>query len=202
MVASALCAAAPPGHETGPVPNEPYRHVPPGLDATLAATTARVVLATTAGRTTRGLIATSAEHGPQVSMFVQPSAFVIKGAPPGGVVVVEATPVALAGAAIKGRQVSNVYALRARSTAGPVALTPGVQPLTVSLRGFETELSLCPDEAAVWATLPGVANSIGTLTLNSDTITGNNANTTQARLRKWMNTRIAIAPSEYHAAVS
>lgn len=38
--------------------------------------------------------------------------------------------------------------------------------MTRELRGFETELSLCPDEAAVWATLPGVANSIGTLTLH------------------------------------
>jgi hypothetical protein len=34
------------------------------------------------------------------------------------------------------------------------------------LRGFATELSLCPDEASVWATLPGVTNSIGTLTLH------------------------------------
>lgn len=38
--------------------------------------------------------------------------------------------------------------------------------MTRELRGFETELSLCPDEASVWATLPGVANSIGTLTLH------------------------------------
>ena len=38
--------------------------------------------------------------------------------------------------------------------------------MTRELRGFATELSLCPDEASVWATLPGVTNSIGTLTLH------------------------------------
>jgi DinB superfamily len=38
--------------------------------------------------------------------------------------------------------------------------------MTRELDGFATELSLCPDEATVWATLPGVANSIGTLTLH------------------------------------
>ena len=38
--------------------------------------------------------------------------------------------------------------------------------MTRELRGFATELSLCPDEASVWAILPGVANSVGTLTLH------------------------------------
>jgi uncharacterized damage-inducible protein DinB len=38
--------------------------------------------------------------------------------------------------------------------------------LTRELRGFSTELSLCPDEASVWAILPGVTNSIGALTLH------------------------------------
>ena len=38
--------------------------------------------------------------------------------------------------------------------------------MTRELRGFSTELSLCPDEASVWTTLPGVTNSIGTLTLH------------------------------------
>ena len=38
--------------------------------------------------------------------------------------------------------------------------------MTRELRGFATELSLCPDEASVWTTLPGVSNSIGTLTLH------------------------------------
>ena len=38
--------------------------------------------------------------------------------------------------------------------------------MTRELRGFATELSLCPDDTSVWATLPGVSNSIGTLTLH------------------------------------
>jgi hypothetical protein len=34
------------------------------------------------------------------------------------------------------------------------------------LSAFSRELDLFPDEALIWATVPGVANAVGTLTLH------------------------------------
>lgn len=136
VVVLALSAAAPPRHETGPVATEAYRHVPPLAGATAPAATARVSLQFTAGRTTQGLIVRSAERVPQVSLFVPPAAFSVGAG--SGTVVVEAAPVEPTGELVTGTRVSNVYVVRARSAAGPVTLQKAVQPLAITLRGFET----------------------------------------------------------------
>lgn len=132
-----LSAAAPPQHETGPVATEPYRHVPPAAGSAESATTARVSLQLNAGRTARGLIVRSAERVPQVSLFVPPAAFTVPA--PSGAVVVEAVPVVPSGPQVAGRRVSNVYAVRASSSAGTPTLQQDGQPLAITLRGFETE---------------------------------------------------------------
>lgn len=40
------------------------------------------------------------------------------------------------------------------------------QVLVRELDGFEREIALCPDDAALWRTAPGVSNALGTLVLH------------------------------------
>ena len=102
-------------------PDEPYRYVAPpaGATATAEATTARATSPVVAGVSSYGLSVTTAESGPQFSLYVPPRAFAVTGSR----LVVEATPLAPtdqpAGARIDG----NVYVV-AFPGAGTVSLTP------------------------------------------------------------------------------
>src|SRR5881409_3272013 len=88
-----LSPAAVPLYDGVGFPDEPYRFVPPRGDNP-AATTATVSLRVSGGVNSGGLLANSAELGPQVSVYAPPRAFQ---APAGSTAPIRltATPVAV-----------------------------------------------------------------------------------------------------------
>lgn len=116
------------------VPDEPYRFVPPRGDDARQATTAQIVLELTAGRNPGGLVAISAEAGPQVTVYAPPQAFAVPRAG-SGQLVVRAEAIALERPSPGGELESNVYRLTLTSNAGPVTLRPEAQPPLITLRG-------------------------------------------------------------------
>ncbi len=149
-------------------PDEPYRYAParPGAPA---ATGAQVRLAVAGGSNTVGLIANSAEVGPQVSVYAPPHAFAAAGTAP---VVVAARPVPLVAPAPLGRTDSAVYAVSFTSAAGPVTLVPAAQKPMITMRS----VSSAPDEpvlvfrtraGSTWQELPTrrVGRDLSTATL-------------------------------------
>jgi hypothetical protein len=113
-------------------PDEPYRFEPPRA-GTAAATTAQIRLPVSGGVNTGGLIANSAEVGPQVSFFAPPHAFAVKGT---SAISVAARPVALVPPAPPGKLDSNVYDVSFVSPDGPVALVPAAQPPAITMRSL------------------------------------------------------------------
>jgi hypothetical protein len=114
-------------------PDEPYRYIParPGTGAAGPATVATATLKVAGGVNTGGLIANSAEVGPQVSVYLPPRAFSTTGTGP---VVVTATPVLPIAPLPPGVLDSNIYSLTFTSTGGTVTLVPSAQSPTVTMR--------------------------------------------------------------------
>jgi hypothetical protein len=114
-------------------PDEPYRFLParPGSGAAGPATVATVTLKVSGGVNTGGLIANSAELGPQISVFAPPRAFATTGT---SAVVLTATPVLPVEPLPSGTLDSNVYNLSFTSTGGEVTLVPGAQSPTITMR--------------------------------------------------------------------
>jgi hypothetical protein len=111
-------------------PDEPYRFVP-ARGTGPAATSADVQLKVANGVNSGGLLANSAELGPQVSVYAPPQAFATAGAGP---VRLRAEPVPPAPPLPPGELESNVYALTLTVPAGDVRVRPEAQPPGITLR--------------------------------------------------------------------
>jgi len=126
-----LSPAAVPVYDGLGAPDEPYRYVaaPAGVARTAAPTVGVASSPIVAGVSSYGMSVTSAEVGPQVSLFLPPKAL----ATTGSKVTVTATPLAPtdqpAGARIDG----NVYDVRFQA-AGPVTMTAQAALAEISLR--------------------------------------------------------------------
>lgn len=126
-----LSPAALPVYDGLGTPDEPYRYVAPpaGVARTAAPTTATASSALLAGRSRYGLSVTSAENGPQVTVYLPAQAL----AAPGSQVVVTARPVAATDQPATGRIDGNVYEVAFRAD-GPVTLTPSAVDADITLR--------------------------------------------------------------------
>lgn len=115
-----LSPAAVPVYDGLGAPDEPYRYVARPSDGprTADATVARASSPLVGGRTKNGMSVTSAESGPQVSVYLPPKAL----AATGDSVVVTATPLAPQDAPRGTHIDGNVYEVRFQA-AGPVSLT-------------------------------------------------------------------------------
>jgi hypothetical protein len=111
-------------------PDEPYRYVPARAGAA-PATIAQVQLKVAAGSNVGGLIANSAEVGPQVSVYAPPHAFAAAGTAP---LTLTARPVPPSPPLPSGTLDSNVYALSVSSPAGPVTVVAAAQPPAITMR--------------------------------------------------------------------
>lgn len=136
-------------------PDEPYRFVPARPGAA-PATPAQVTLPVSGGVNVGGIIANSAEVGPQVSVYAPPRAFAAPGKAP---VVVSARPVAPVPPLPAGRVDSNVYVLAFTSADGPVSLvkeaqTPAITMRSVSTTPAEPVFAYRPSPTASWQWLP------------------------------------------------
>jgi hypothetical protein len=111
-------------------PDEPYRFVParPGV---AAATSAQIRLPVAGGLNTGGLVANSAEVGPQVSFYAPPRAFAVTGT---AAITVAARPVPLVAPPPPGKVDSNVYELSFTSPDGPVRVVSAAQPPAITMR--------------------------------------------------------------------
>lgn len=112
-------------------PDEPYRYVaaPAGTKKTAAPTSARATSPVVGGVSTNGMSLTTAESGPQFSLFLPPRA-VATGGP---TLVVEATPLAPTDQPVGARIDGNVYAVTMTGQ-GAVSLTPQAALATLYLR--------------------------------------------------------------------
>lgn len=113
-------------------PDEPYRFVPARDAATPAATTATVTLRMVDGINPGGLVANSAERGPQISVFAPPQAF--QGPTSATEMVLVGQPIPLVPPAPSGERVSNVYALTFTADGLPAALRPQAAAPAITLR--------------------------------------------------------------------
>jgi hypothetical protein len=113
-------------------PDEPYRFVP-AREGTPAATTATVSLRVTDGVNSGGLLANSAELGPQVSVYAPPRAFQVA-AGSTAPITLTAKPVVLTPPAPPGEVESNVYAIVLSSPAGEVTIRSDAQRPGITLR--------------------------------------------------------------------
>lgn len=127
---AALSPAAVPIYDGIGAPDEPYRYVatPTGSTKTVAPTTAHAASPVVAGVSSYGLSLTTAEVGPQFSLYLPPKAF----GSSGRTLTLTATPQMPAdqppGATING----NVYDVEVAG--GPVTLTPQAALATLYLR--------------------------------------------------------------------
>jgi hypothetical protein len=112
-------------------PDEPYRYVAPpaGAKATAPPTSARTTSPVAAGVSTNGMSLTTAESGPQFSLFLPPRAV----ATGGSTLVVAAEPVAPTDQPPGRRIDGNVYAVTLTGK-GLVTLTPQAALATLYLR--------------------------------------------------------------------
>jgi hypothetical protein len=126
-----LSPAAVPVYDGLGAPDEPYRYAAPpaGTGRTAPPTTATATSPLVNGRTRNGLSVTSAENGPQVSVYLPVGAL----ASSGSSVVVTATPVAPTDQPPGGRIDGNVYDVAFRA-AGPVTLTSSAALAQITLR--------------------------------------------------------------------
>ena len=119
-------------------PDEPYRYVPARDDNLPAATAAQVQLPVEGGINTRGLIANSAERGPQVTVYAPPQAFQVARPDSVAPLRVRAEPVPPTEPP-RGDLVSNVYAVTLTSADGPVSVRPEAQPPVITLRAVSEQ---------------------------------------------------------------
>ena len=111
-------------------PDEPYRFAPPRAGAP-APTAAQVRLPVAGGTNTGGLVANSAEVGPQVSFYAPPHAFAVAGTQ---AITLSARPVPATPPLPPGTVESNVYAVSFTSPGGPVSLVTAAQAPAITLR--------------------------------------------------------------------
>lgn len=113
-------------------PDEPYRYVaaPAGVAPTKPATTAVGTTPVSGGASTTGLTTSSAEVGPQATLFVPVGTF----AAAGGAVTVRVTPQAPDSQPANARIDGNVYRVTATDPAGPVTITAKAALATLYLR--------------------------------------------------------------------
>ena len=114
------------------LPDEPYRYVapPPGARPTRPATAATATTPVADGVSANGLSLTSAETGPQVSLFLPAGAF----ASASGTVTVRATPVAPVGLPVGLRPDGNAVEVVVSNPSAPVTITPRAALASLSLR--------------------------------------------------------------------
>ncbi len=130
-----LSPSAVPVYDGVGVPDEPYRYVaaPAGRPRTAAATPAVATSPVRAGASSNGLTLSSAEVGPQVSVFVPAGALGVAGAG-SSTVTVRVEPQAPADPPPTARTDGNVYRFTLIDPAGPVVLTPKAALATLYLR--------------------------------------------------------------------
>jgi hypothetical protein len=121
-------------------PDEPYRFVPARGDGP-AATTATVSLRVTGGVNSGGLLANSAELGPQVSVYAPPRAFEVAGGTTAPITLT-ARPVPLSPPPPPGQVESNVYALALTSPQGAVSFRSDAQQPGITLRAVSVQQPL------------------------------------------------------------
>lgn len=114
------------------LPDEPYRFVPPATASARPATAASVRLRVVGGVNDGGLIANSAEQGPQVSVYAPPQAFATTTAATS--LTVSATPVTPTPPEPPGERSSNSYLLRFVAAGLPATLRPQAQAPTITMR--------------------------------------------------------------------
>lgn len=130
-----LSPSAVPVYDGVGVPDEPYRYVTPpaGAPRTAAATSAVATSPVRSGASSNGLTLSSAEVGPQVSVFVPAGALGVAGAG-SSTVTVRAEPRAPADPPPAARTDGNAYLFTLTDPAGPVSLTPKAALATLYLR--------------------------------------------------------------------
>lgn len=143
------------------MPDEPYRFVvpPAGYRNTTQPSEAQAAIAVTGGVTCCELEASSAEQGPQVSLYIPRSGLAVAGATQ---ITVLATPLAApAGPAPQpgARFEGNTYRISAEGPAGPAVLTSEAGRATVQVRALNgnqpgPSLWYRSGEGAGWRQLP------------------------------------------------
>ena len=118
-------------------PDEPYRFVPVRDTKLPAATSARITLRLEGGLNPGGLVANSAERGPQVSFFAPPQAF--RAPTDAAELVAAAVPVQPERPAPPGTAVSNTYLLTFTAGQTAASLNPAAQAPAISLRATAVE---------------------------------------------------------------
>lgn len=118
-------------------PDEPYRFVPTRSSGTPAATSATVSLRVSDRVNSGGLLANSAELGPQVSVYAPPKAFQVP-AESAAPIRLTAQPVPLTPPAPPGEIDSNVYSVAFSSPAGEVTLRSDAQRPGITLRAVSS----------------------------------------------------------------
>ena len=133
-----LAPAAVPLYDGVGFPDEPYRFVP-HRGSGPAATAATVKLKVKGGLNSGGLLANSAELGPQVSVYAPPQAFQLPSASAAGDITLTARPVPLTPPAPPGQLQSNVYELALTSPSGAVIVRSDAQQPGITLRAVSTK---------------------------------------------------------------
>ncbi len=139
-------------------PDEPYRLVPPTDAAAKPATAATVDLRVVNGVNPGGLVANSAERGPQVSVFAPPQAFAVPAGRTAEVITVAATPVAPTPPLAPGVRLSNSYLLTYRAGDAVASQRTQAQKPSLTMRATEVQPPLPvfayrPDPGAPWRIL-------------------------------------------------
>lgn len=132
-------------------PDEPYRFQPARSGAK-PATSAQLTLKVAGGVNSGGLIANSAEVGPQVSFYAPPKAFA---APGTALISLVVRPVTAVAPLPQGRLDSNVYAVSFTSSAGPVTLVAAAQAPAITMRAAGSGkpapvFEYRPDQGSPW----------------------------------------------------
>lgn len=114
------------------VPDEPYRYVtsPAGVPGTADPTEATASTPVRAGLSVNGLVVSTAEQGPQLSLFVPPQSLAAQAGP----IALRATPQAPADEPVGKRISGNVYEITFTSPAGPVTTTARLANASLYLR--------------------------------------------------------------------
>ena len=153
-VAMVVTPHAPPIYDGIGFPDEPYRFVDPpaGYRDTQPPTTAKATIGVNDGRSTGGHTISSAESGPQVSLYV-PSGGVLTGAAASNVTV-RAAPVALTGSPPPGHLWGNVYRVSFTTASGPARQAPD-NPGSIFLRAptFQAPPTFYVRHGSTWSPL-------------------------------------------------
>lgn len=139
-------------------PDEPYRFVPATDPAMPLATVAKVDLRVVNGINPGGLVANSAERGPQVSVFAPPQAFQAPAGSAAEVITVAATPVPPSPPLAPGVRLSNSYQVTYRAGDADATQRRQAQKPSITMRATEVQLPLPvfayrPNASIPWRTL-------------------------------------------------